>query len=159
MGYDTHIAVVQLIEPMPEYVEDKDNPYDDGSGYPYKKDENGNLIRTGRTEITGLIICEMDLCKLDYNGHLSKVHSQSLKKAKDHLEVQFYSRYGTDGNTKMIEDSYGDPLHVVDFDEVLKALRVDCAENEYRRIHWALALLESMKGNVGSNVGIMMWGS
>jgi hypothetical protein len=158
MGYDTHIAVVRILEPTPEYVEDKDKPYSDGSGYHYKKDEYGNIIRTGRTEITGLVICEMDLCKLG-SSRLSAVQGEALKKAKDHLEVQFYSRYATDGNTKILEDAYGDPLCVAEFDEVLKALRLDCAESEYRRIHWALALLESMKGNQELEIGIMMWGS
>jgi len=143
MGYETHVVIGHLKDPEPEYEEDKDNPFDDGSGYPYKRDENGNLIPTGHTKRRLQPYANLHLCKIS-NSVLGRLHARHLMEVKKNGS-EFVFFYHSDGNTEFTKDNYGDPLVPVPLAEVLEVVRKDAEENDYRRFQWLKALLESMK--------------
>jgi len=143
MGYDTHLIIGRIALEREEIEKDLNKPYEDGSGYEYKKDKKGNPLLTGRTECWLDIYAEISLCKI-YKSALDSVHTQYKESpllGKDH----FVFVYQKDGNTQYTKDPYGDPLIVAPFQEVLDAVRKDSGRCEYRRFKWLLALLESMK--------------
>jgi hypothetical protein len=156
MGYETHIILGSLREPMNELELDMENPFDDGSGYPYKKDEKGNYINTGRQEQYIMSYAEVNLCKI-YDSHLDKL-IQKFRKAQGKNPDTFIYRYHSDGDTRWTEDNYGDPLVSIPFDLVLNAVRKDVEENDYRRYRWLLGLMEAMKED-HSEISCVFYGS
>jgi len=149
MGYETHIMVGYLNteNSRPEWQEDKNKPYEDGSGFPPLLDEEGNEVLTGRLLTYFSVYAEMNLCKI-YDSCLFKLHDK-YKKTPMLAENQFVYVYMKDGNTEFIEDSYGDRLVVVPFLEALEAARKDAEKDKdgYRRFQWIKDLLESMQGS------------
>lgn len=143
MGYETHIVIGHLQDPEPEYEENRDNPFKDGSGYPYKKDKNGDLIPTGRTKRCLIPYVHVDLHKL-YYAATDLLHTEYRKKTKENVN-EFIFFYHSDGNTEFTEDNYGDPLVPIPFVEVLEAVCKDAEKDDHRRIRWLRALLESME--------------
>jgi len=142
MGYNTHIMIGIIGTPSPEHERDMDKPYDDGSGYEYKKGENGGYVETGRMESFFIEYASMAMCKI-YDSALSDVHSKYLKATKDNPDFVIY-RYGSDGNTRIEEDSYGEPMVLAPLKEVLEAVQKDEKNDVYRRFKWLKGLLESM---------------
>lgn len=142
MGYETHVMIGFLSEPRDEWEEDKEHPYDDGSGYPPLKDKDGNPVLTGRKRRYFLPDAEIDLMTI-YDTALSRLHDRYAKKAKENTKERVFF-YGRDGNTRVMADRYGDPLVPVPLKKILEAAREDAEESDYRRIHWLRALLESM---------------
>jgi len=145
MGYEIKMYVGNLTDPRPEYKQDKENPFKDGSGFPYLKDENGDYVATGRTEQCFFVYAMIDLCKTGYgetplNNLIDSLHEKAKK------ENTFAYFYDVDGNTKIIDDEYGDLMYPVPLKIVLEAIKLT-AQNDagYRRFEWAIALLESMK--------------
>jgi len=53
--------------------------------------------------------------------------------------------YLDDGNTQVTEDSYGDMPKPLPIEQVSYAVMKDMASSEYRRLKWALGLLEAME--------------
>ena len=81
----------------------------------------------------------IDLCVLGAPSSLLQLDWKNKNK-----EPQVYW-YLDNGNTQVTEDSYGDipkplPIHLVN-DAVMK----DMASSKYRRLGWALGLLEAME--------------
>ena len=143
MGYETKIIIGKSTTPTPEWEEDKEHPFDDGSGFPYKMDKLGREIPTGRMETYFSVYAELDLCKLGYqDDELNRLAQKSHDKAKG---KQFWFFYGTDGNTRITEDSYGAGMTPMPIGKVLKAMKASIDKDDpYRRLAWAIALLESM---------------
>lgn len=81
---------------------------------------------------------EIDLCKLDYSGEF---HARMREwKNNDKTHLWFFLA----GNNKVREDCYSDRYVPQRVSVVLKALKADRERGEYRRLDWAIALLESM---------------
>ena len=142
MGYNTHVVLGILQDPQPEYKEDLAHPYDDGSGYPTLKNENGERILTGRTLHQLEVYASMDLCNT-YDSHLQKLVYKYKEKTKEEHSVVFF--YDTDGDTRIKEDPYGELLVPIPLQEVLETVQKDVERNDYRRFKWLHNLLESMK--------------
>jgi hypothetical protein len=156
MGYDTHIMIGSVGSERREEIQDLDNPFDDGSGYPSKKDADGNVLYTGRMEHYFMSYVEMDLCKI-YDSSLNLVHSKYQSDpflGEDH----FVYVYMKDGNTQFVEDSYGDNLIPAPFSEVLEAVKKDCKRDNYRRFQWLKGLMESMEDD-SENLVCAFYGS
>jgi hypothetical protein len=147
MGYETRLIVGKATDQkMPEFERDLTKPYDDGSGFEKKKDADGNDIPTGRTIQWFHNMAEVDLAKMG-EGPLSDLHDRYVKFAKDAPAVAWEVYGFTDGNHAVTEDCYGDPLTPVPIAEVLAALKKEnsiAGQNKYRRVLWAIALLEAM---------------
>jgi hypothetical protein len=145
MGYEIELLIGRSCLPSDELEQDKTKPFEDGSGFPYKKDRNGNYIKTGRVEKWFCVYAALDLCKLGYDEHalnllLKRTHL-AANAVKNHLVHYFY---GHDGNTRFTQDRYGEPLYPVPIKEVLSAVKELSQDDEYRRLKWADALLSSM---------------
>jgi len=142
MGYETHIVIGFLGDPVPELAKDLTNPYEDGSGYPYKKDKAGNPIKTGRMQRYLMPAVHLDLSKIDYSN-LDLLHDKYLKVTEEN-QNEFVYFYHSDRCTEFSEDNYGDPLVLVPFKDVLEAVRTDVQNSDYRRFRWLLGLMEAM---------------
>lgn len=139
MGYETKLIIGVPSLEMDEYAME-DLIIEDGKAYrPYKKDSNGELIKTGRKEVYFQVMAMVDLCKCGYSSHISKIN---WKNTRDDIVWYWYTE---DGNTQIKEDRYGDASEPVDINIVIEALKKDVQDDDYRRFKWALALLESMK--------------
>jgi len=145
MGYETHVIIGELGNEMNEYEDDLDNPFEDGSGYPHKKDDKGRLIRTGRFERYLMIGAEMCMGKI-YDSALDSVHTHYKK--NPHLPDHIVYCYMKDGNSRFKEDGYGDPLIIAPFIDVMEAVREDVDRSDYRRFKWLLSLMDSMEDNI-----------
>lgn len=157
MGYEIKLIVGKRGYSMKEVERDLTKPYEDGSGFEYKKDEKGNYIYTGRNEIYFQIMGIVELCKIG-DGPLSKVVSKSHKLGNEFSKVDFVLFYGFDGDEQFSEDKYGDYSWPVPVKEVCAALSQELSEGEdYRRFVWALALLNSMK-NDSEQLEVIFWG-
>lgn len=55
--------------------------------------------------------------------------------------------YMDDGNTKLIEDLYGEPLKEIPLADAVEILEEAASEDEYRRLAPCLALLEALYNN------------
>jgi len=157
MGYEIKMLVGKQCLNGKELVLNKEKPFSDGSGFPYKRDGKGNYVETGRAEAWFQIYAEIDLCKWGYqkdafNDLVTKSHDE--KRAKK--EVIYF--YGTDGNTRITEDCYGAQMFPVPIKDALKALKASEDKSApYRRATWAIALLESMVGDP-EELGVMFYG-
>jgi hypothetical protein len=77
---------------------------------------------------------------------------------KSKEEIKKLSNMIEDGFVR--KDCYGDPLGVMDLDDVIKALHQEQSEGEfYRRYEWALALLTSIRHTFEEgNVKVLAYG-
>lgn len=143
MGYEIRMFVGRQGSPSAELEVDKTRPYEDGSGFEFKKDERGNTVKTGRTEIWFDRYAILDLCKLGYQEDpLNALIASTFEKGKAN-EATVYFFY--EGNEQVKDDYYGSKMWPVPLSEVLQALNEMPAEAmEYRRLKWAKALLEAM---------------
>lgn len=152
MGYDTHVVLGMLHDPKPEYKEDLAHPFDDGSGYHFLKDENGERVLTGRVLQYLEVYASLDLCHI-YDSHLERLVRKHKKEINKGNTVTYF--YGPDGNLRIKEDPYGELLVPVPLPEVLEAVRKDT--NEYRRFRWLKGLLESLEDE--SDVTCVFYGT
>lgn len=107
--------------------------------YPPLKDENGELIETGRTAIWFDVYAMIDLRKPGYGSHILAIDWRNQES-----QSAYWYHYGEHGgNVETIEDSYGDYPRPVPVAEVIAALEKDSIE-KYRRFDWALALLRAV---------------
>lgn len=80
------------------------------------------------------VIAIFDLCKF---YPLSSVINHYPK-----TECYFYA---DDGNTKVLEDMYGDPLREIPIEDVIDILETELdSNNDYRRIYPTLAALKTL---------------
>ncbi len=82
----------------------------------------------------GQTIAIFDMCKLDYTGAVHELIKES-KPTNSYV-------YADDGDTKIVEDSYGEPLKEIDITELIVALKKD--DTEYRRMKPFIAFLEAI---------------
>jgi hypothetical protein len=157
MGYEITLIVGKSSSVRgPERVDDLSKPFSDGSGYEWKKDENGIPLTTGRQEIFFMTMAEINLCKIG-SGHLSVLVDSTHKMGDKDSKNAWYIYGTTDGNKSAKEDKYGDKLYPVPISDVLDALKADHASDNYRRFRWAIALLESMKDDP-EKLEVIFWG-
>ena len=90
------------------------------------------------------VIGEIDLCKPGYDSNIYLLNKNNRTFPKGYT-------YHSDGNTKMIVDSYGEDLLHYPIDIVLESLKKDCKADNYRRFKVARDFLESIKKNFSEN--------
>lgn len=153
MGYEIKLIIGQIGTTGDKYMRSSE-PEIDGQSlyYPYEKDGKGSLIKTGTKETYFMVAAQIDLCK---PGRGSKI-LESLRTNGDPNHEYYY--YGSDGNTRITEDCYGDKSDVHSIDEIIDALKEDVENDSYRRFKWALSLLESIKKNEGADFKVMWYG-
>ena len=158
MGYDTHIVLGNLCSPCPEMVRDTEKPFEDGSGFPHKRDEEGRSIPTGRVKHYFMPAVSIKLGKI-YHTSLEEVHTKYKELARKKLTGEYVYFYHSNGNTEFSEDSYGDPLAAVPFNVVREAVLEDIKKNRiYRQFHWLAGLLEAMSEEAGE-MSCLLYGS
>ena len=145
MGYEIRIIVgKRCLSPSPEIAVDETKPYKDGSGFEPLRDEKGDYVYTGRNEQWFDAMAGVELCKLGHQDDaLNRLIQASFQKAKDKKDHVIYF-YGIDGNIKQTEDRYGAKMWPVPVTEVLEAMKQTESTATYRRLQWAVALLEEM---------------
>ncbi len=158
MGYEIKMMIGKSGHTSAEREKDMAKPYSDGSGFETKKDKIGNDVLTGRTGHYFYVFVDFDLCKLGYQDDaLNKLiqKSQDKKRRSKH----FYYFYGTgDGNNEIKQDNYGSQMYPVPIKKVMEAMRKTIDKNEpYRRLEWAIALLESMSKDT-EELEVMFYG-
>lgn len=136
MGYESKLYIGELHEAEDVYVEDENA--EDGSGYP--KDENGDLIPTGKKERWLNIFGMIDLCKCGSESKWLKIVSEFSQE----IDENVYPFIFEEGDIQIKEDKYGDKLIPVPLEEVLIALKDDNKRGNYRRFKWAIAMIESI---------------
>jgi len=85
-------------------------------------------------------VARVDLSKAGYTTQTGQVLDQARQEA---TETFFW--YGDDGNGRVTEDAYGDPLTPVPWDALVSAMRADQQREPYRRFTVALSLLTGFK--------------
>jgi len=150
MGYETKLLIVQPGHTGDEYVRshwviEGEEPYK-----PYKEDENGDWIKTGRRETWVNVIATIDLSKCGYDSEIHQIDWKNTD--KNH----HWYWYGSDGNTQIKEDCYEEKSSLIPIDVVLTALKKDAEDSDYRRFKWAIALLESMEDD--KTLSILFYG-
>lgn len=146
MGYEIKILIGKARQSTQEIERDLSKPFEDGSGFEYKRDESGEFIRTGRDQIYFSIMAMVDVCRADYYGAVYALAKKSHEIAKSLKEKQVVEFYLGDGDKELTEDRYGDPFYPIPIKEVCAAIDQDMiADPDYRRFVWAKALLDSMK--------------
>jgi len=150
MGYEIKLLIGrESRDPSRKPLKEK-KPVIDGDYlyYPPLKDNDGNIKYSDTFQLYFQVYATIDLCKIG-DCNLSAV----LKKNEnDRLE---HYHYGSDGNTEITEDRYGDKPQTASIADCIKALEKDVKESDYRRFKWALSLLKSM--NDSSNDMKVLW--
>ena len=133
---------VELFEepPEPEAVELEEEPQT-----PFEMD---------KSEVYCNIICMVELCKAG-NGKFEELRCRKSKEMKDKEITPYF--YGTDGNTRITEDEYGDKMVLMNPKEVLKALEEDNKE-PYRRFDLAIAALKAAIPNFDKELMVLTYG-
>lgn len=153
MGYEVKLLIGEVGTSGHKFKRSEQFEIDgDSIYYPYIKDENGDLVKTGVKETYFMVAAQIDLCKPGYNSNILA----ALRKNEDPSHEYYY--YGSDGNTRIVEDCYGDKSDIHSIDEIISALKKDIESDSYRRFKWALSLLESMKNNDGGDFKVMWYG-
>ena len=148
MGYESTLYIGELYGPEPEYRDDPSKPHDDGSGYAYLRDSNGNPVTTNRVLRYLSSFARIEMCKLGYDSAILKLVDDSRRSMPDY-EVPYI--FGTDGNTRIKEDCYGSRLIPVRLEALLRAVDSDLEREHYRRLYWLKALIEGVLAHYDSN--------
>jgi len=93
-------------------------------------------------------IAKFDMCKMGYGSH-------TLKLVKESPKTECYI-FSDDGNTKILEDKYGDPLKELDIKPLIKALKKD--DDGYRRVKPFIAFLEALNPKQWRDIKIIHYG-
>jgi len=109
--------------------------------------EKTNQQSAGR--FWGQVIGMVDLCKIGTSATWSLINNSP--------DTDCFI-YGSDGNTKILTDCYGDNLKEIEFPAMIKALKKDMLTNEYRRFPILLGFLESFKKSQWQNLKILHYG-
>jgi hypothetical protein len=158
MGYETKLIIGKASALVRDEWARSPTPYSDGSGFePQRDPKTGQPLLTGRKEHWFHEMVTIDMCKLGYDGELSDLGSRSHALAKANLAKDFHFFYADDGNTQITEDRYGDPMWPMPIAEVLAAAKAHPDAKTYRRLRWAIALLESMAED-GEGLSILFYG-
>ena len=151
MGYETKLIIGMSSFTSDEFELD-DLIIEDGEAYrPHKRDDSGEIIKTGRKETYFSVIATLDLCKCGYESNISKL---DFKNTDENHQWYWY-----DGEEKTTTDPYGDKPKPLPVSVVLAALKKDEKEDSYRRFKWAIALLESMRDDKESDrITVLFYG-
>lgn len=155
MGYETKLLIGHASSLTSEEIAYTKRRYSDGSGF-HPKMHKGKIVRTGRKEHWFNHMATVDLCKLG-DGPLSDLISLTHKRAKECATTDVHYYFADDGNTRIIEDRYGDGFYPVSVAEALAAAKAMAGAETYRRLKWAIALLESMKGE-SEGLSVLFYG-
>ena len=93
------------------------------------------------------VIATFDLCKMGYGGF-----TQLFNKETD---CYFYA---DDGNTKILEDCYGDSLKECDIKELKEWFKNKIKEDDYRRLKPFYALVKSFNKKQWKDLAIIHYG-
>lgn len=157
MGYEIKMYIIEPGNSIntSKFVEDggdwfhcwQDDTESDAHPYHYSKDGNTKtyVATSNKTVMRRFcdVIAMVDLCKVGVTSFPKK-------------DAGYYF-YGTDGNTPVIKDKYGDFLQESSLDSVIEWLEKQVQKSEYRRFKTALALA---KGCVGlyDNPTVLIYG-
>jgi len=149
MGYETKLIIGREGFESKEVA--KGEPvFEEGEVYkPLLKDESGEYVYTGRTEVYFSVYATINLCKCGMDSNISKIAWKNLDKNK------FW--YWYNGNEQTETDGYGDSSIAIPIATVIEALEKDFADSEYRRFKWTLALLKSMQDDK-ENISVLFYG-
>lgn len=107
------------------------------------------------TGIFFMVYATIDLCKL---GNSALFDLPWENKTPDEASWYWYPPT-SDGNTIVSEDPYGDIPQPVPIADVISALEEDVANDDYRRLHWALGMLKAMQAEArGEELSVLLWG-
>lgn len=138
MGYETKLYIGKSTCVSSDELKRGEPELDGDFVYkPYLKDENNNVIPTGKKATWFEVMAIIDLCKAGYGSEIHKIDRKNTD------ENHFWYFY--EGSAEITEDCYGEKLKPVPIITVLEALKKDNENDQYRRFTWAIALLESMK--------------
>ena len=85
------------------------------------------------------VVAMVDLCKMGGDSHMDVLRLKAAKEQKNSPTPLYI--YSEDGNTKIVEDGYGEPLVELDPLKVHEALGKDIAHEPYRRFTLAALML------------------
>lgn len=98
------------------------------------------------------VVATIDLC----------VPSDEIKRLCDTPDGDPVYMYGPDGNTRIVEDSYGHELSAIPAERVLALIKKANVgsgyPNGYRRYNMAIPLLESFIASGFKNAGVVLYG-
>lgn len=95
------------------------------------------------------IMCMVDLCQCSRGSMINGLNR--VNKDDSH------GWYWYLGDKRLSEDAYGDRLKPVPIEHVIEALKVDLENEDYRRLRWAIALLESMADD-SEEISVLLYG-
>lgn len=157
MGYEIKLIIGKASANVSDEWALTDKKYEDGSGFEPQRDASGGIVHTGRKEHWFKTMATVDLCKLCYDSPLSSLCADSHKTAKATEKTMVHYFYAEDGNTRVVEDRYGSPMWPIPIRDFLAVAKADADANTYRRLKWAIALLESMADDK-ENLSILAFG-
>lgn len=93
-------------------------------------------------------IAKFDMGKMGYNSY-------TLKLVQEATETECYV-FADDGNTRIFEDNYGEPLKELDVKPLIKALKKD--DDGDRRIKPLIAFLETLNPKQWEELKVLHYG-
>jgi hypothetical protein len=160
MGYEIKMIVGRSTPQMSDEWARSKTPYKDLSGFEPKRDSKGNIVRTGRKLQWFMPYAEINLCKIGYreDDPLNKLIDETHQKVNAGNKNHAFYFYGIDGNIEQTADRYGQKFLPVPVKTVLHAMKASQRKSEpYRRLAWAIALLEAMKDDA-ENLEVIFYG-
>ena len=123
-----------------------------------QRGKNRDYSTTPPTELGGertyfMRYATIDLCKLAYSGAFHAAMDSWKNTDPNH---EWYA-FSDDGNTHITKDLYGERWVPQPISVVLEVLKKDAENDDYRRLKWAIALLESMKDD-DENLSVWIYG-
>lgn len=97
-------------------------------------------------------IARLSLSKPGHDSNICKLAMNKQSKARKH-----WGFWGDDGNTVIKSDSYDTPLVGIPVEDFIRELKKDCANDDYRRFHIALDLLQSIKARFDRGSIVVLW--
>ena len=102
-----------------------------------------------------MVYAEVALCKMGYDANISKLDWKNTSPSPE----PYWFYFQGESEDKVIEDKYGDRSRPVPIGEVVKALELDVARDDYSRFKWALNLLKAMNDSEGyDGLSVMFYG-
>lgn len=99
------------------------------------------------------VYAALDMCKLGHESAVLDLDWQNKEEGGDF----WYHYHGTDGDIQRNEDYYGDKPKPVPIGDVIRALEMDMARTNYRRLRWAYELLRAMERD-DENIAVLFFG-
>ena len=102
-----------------------------------------------------MVYAEVAMCKMGYDANISKLDWKNTSPSPE----PYWFYFQGESEDKVIEDKYGDRSRPVPIGEVVKALELDVARDDYSRFKWALNLLKAMDDSDGyDGLSVMFYG-